>query len=465
MHAQYPIIKRSEGSTSLSTSAIKWPLLRTLMAEMIQFHCPACRTLLRLPLELAAQKGPCPTCRREIIAPDPYRGIGAFEVPAPLNKDRTEPFTPFVESPPLVPMKATSESPPVSKVDVLVAEETPLAPPIKMPPPAEVGPLESAEQLVKSELKYSPSPAPQKTILVLSCLLSFAVALAMGYALGVRSTQYFMRVPPSNPFNFPSSHSEKPATPQPPTQSEPTPIIVKPIIQKTEEIAPVAESPKPEKITPPVKVSAAAEASLRAFLEAPDWATRNAHVLFPNKIKDAMEAYSHEVPDGPTAYKSISVKQSQTDETTGNTLFIFQVSTEKFPSGIPVAILETPRGWLVDWRSFVEFRDDQFKQFVDGPAGKTGRFHVIVRTPPPAHAANTMNEYFSSYLLDPPMPGRQQLAFVKKSSAASDTFNAATQNSGIFTPVLEVKKLKTPDGQNYLEITKIIANDWLPRDQ
>ena len=420
------------------------------MAEVIQFNCPACGTMLRLPLEMAAQKGPCPTCDREIIAPDPYRGIGALQAPVAEAPAIPEPFVPFADSPPLVP-KAPEIAAPV-------------------PPPAPV--QEIAPPVIQETVPAPTVPVPQvmalqepgKAILVLSCLLSGAVALAVGYALGVRSTQYFMRVPPATSLNTPIQQTEKPVEvippvpkpePAPAVKPEPTPIFVKPII----------ETPPPEKAQPPEKVSAAAEASLRAFLEAPDWATRNAHVLFPQAVRSAMEAYSHEMPDGPTPYKSISVKQSQTDEKTGNTLFIFIITTATIPSGIPVAVAETAQGWLVDWQSFVEFRDDQFGKFSDGPANQTKRFHLIVSSPPPARAANTENEHFVSFLLDPPFPGRQQLAFVKKKSEACAICQAATASGGIFTPIIEVTKRTTPDGKGYLEILKVIATDWLPKEK
>ncbi len=171
-----------------------------------------------------------------------------------------------------------------------------------------------------------------------------------------------------------------------------------------------------------------------------------------------MEACSREVSDGPTPYQSISLKQSEVDDATGNTLFIFLVVTAKFPSGIPVAVVETPQGWRVDWQAFVEFRDDRFKKFAEEPADQIGRFQLIVSAPPPARAANTENQHFVSFLLDPPYPGRQQLAFVKRDSEACTIFQSATANGQIFTPVLEVAMRTTPDGKSYLEIIKELAH-------
>lgn len=343
------------------------------MAEMIQFNCPSCGTLLRLPRAMAACQGPCPNCGREIIAPDPDRGTGAHEA---------------------------------------IAE-------VAVPPVVVI---------------------PRRKIPVFSYLLTGA----LGFALGVISNQYFAPTPAVTP----PVKAEKPlviAEPPPPAPEPPKTVIEK--------------SPEP-----PAKASATAEASVRAFLDAPDWAARSAYVLFPEKVRGAMEAYSREAPDGPTAFKSVSVKHSHIDEQTGNTLLIFYVATETFPAGIPVAIKETSGGWLVDWQSFVEFRDQLFQKFVDGPTDRTGSFHLVATVPPPERAAKTGNEHFSSFLLQSPLDAKPQLAFVKKSSEIFTTFESATKDGAMFTPLLEVAKRQTADGKNYLEVLKVTATDWLPRE-
>lgn len=47
------------------------------MPDVIQFHCPACCITLKVPLEAAGQKGPCPHCQQMILAPNPYTGVPA----------------------------------------------------------------------------------------------------------------------------------------------------------------------------------------------------------------------------------------------------------------------------------------------------------------------------------------------------------------------------------------------------
>ena len=97
-------------------------------------------------------------------------------------------------------------------------------------------------------------------------------------------------------------------------------------------------------------------------------------------------------------------------------------------------------------------------------ADKSGRFHLSVATPPKDRAVSTENEYFSSFLLQAPLAKTAQLAFVKKGSETFNLFQAAVAGGVPFTPVLEVAKRKTADGQNYFEVTKVIATDWLPSE-
>ncbi|RYD21088.1 MAG: hypothetical protein EOP88_12670 [Verrucomicrobiaceae bacterium] len=487
------------------------------MAEVIQFHCPACGMTLRLPLAMAAQQGPCPNCDREIVAPDPYHGIGAFLAPVLPPPPVPEPFTLFVETPPLVPRHEEHETmrhpvyqqpeplpapppvqfpayqpepfppyqaePPFPLPEPLhpfsepapVAQEPFSLPPVEPEPdpPAPAAVAESSACLVETERSRS------RLILLFACLVTGLVALVFGILLGALGTRFFAPIPPYKPTNFgPPSQPEQPAAPEVPA---PTPT---PAATPEQPAPPSPEPPKPEppatpapeasnpEPTPepepppavPAKVSAGAEAALKAFLEAPDWAARSAHVLAPDKVKAAMEAYSREVPDGPTAYRTITVKQSEVDESTRSTIFIFMVTTERHQQGIPVAVKETPGGWLVDWLAFVEFRDDLFQKFTDGPVDKTGFFHLIVTRPPEKRAEETENEHFSSFVLQSPVSGKGQLAFIRKGTSAYETVHAATEGGTAFTPVLEVRKSKTAEGQSYFEVMAVKANDWFPRE-
>lgn len=380
----------------------------------------------------------------------------------------------------MVPPMARSESP--------AFEPFALEPPVPEAHP----PLEEPE-LVAAVAPASPTPAavpaptpsascPHRAAFLPALVLTAVISLLAGYLAGSRPGGFAPREADAGGKSQAAPAATKPESTiaaQPPVSPDAAPspiqepVLVKPAIQPEPATPPpvVKTTPPKEEIQPepspaeePKKASAMAEAALRAFLEAPDWSTRAAHVLYPEKVRAAMEAYSRGVQDGPTPFVSLSVENSYTDKQTGSTLFIFKVVTESIPSGFPVAVSETRNGWNVDWKTFVEFRDDHFRKFADGPPDKTARFHLIASAPPADRAAGAENEHFSPILLDPPVPGRQRLAYVRKSTDVHAKLKAATAGGAIFTPVLEVAKRSAPDGRSYLEVLSIAATDWLPAE-
>ncbi|MES2439751.1 MAG: hypothetical protein V4584_11815 [Verrucomicrobiota bacterium] len=413
------------------------------MAEVIQFNCPACGTMLRLPLEMASRQGPCPTCDREIVAPDPHRGIGAYEVAIAPPPKEIEPFRIFADSPPLVPKEPEPAAAEMEESEPVEVESPPMAAETDGPPPAVVPPPGGPRRLWP--------------ILVPSCLASAVIGGVVVHSFIARAPRPPIFIPPASLPVLPAPAVEKEVVVAELKKPEPAP---EPVVEETEsEVAPIEEKASQE------KASAPAEATLRAFLDAPDWAARSAYVLSPDKVCGAMEAYSREVPDGPILYQSISVKQSHLDEKTGATLFIFFVATEKHPKGIPVAVKETPGGWLVDWPAFVEFRDGLFQKFVEGPIDQTGDFHLVVSRPPAERAASTENEHFSSFLLQSPLDAKPQIAFVRKSSQVAAEFEAQLATAGSFQPVLEVVKRKTSGGRGYFEVLSVKEVDWFPKEK
>lgn len=438
------------------------------MAELIQFPCPACRTTLRLPLAMAGRSGPCPRCGRDLIAPDPFQGLGARES-RPVQS--VDPIRGIAE-----PLRAATmhdrETVVAGEVpNTEIESEVPASPDWKTRPSAMGHPSSPTPPVAAA--RSATGSGVQPAVLVLSLLLTAVVCLVSGYLLGLRSDWLVARTP--FPV-LPRIEPDQPMKAAPPA----APVLVKPapLLDQAGDTSKVSSPPvgspqerpsseaiphAPDPATAPTKASALAEAALEAFLDAPDWAARSAHVLRPGQVRSAMEEYSRRQPDGPTSWKSISVENSYTDKSTGLTLFIFKVTTELHPSGFPVAVAESDSGWNVDWESFVEFRDDHFKSFTGGPPERSGRFHVLVSAPSEPRAANTANEHFASFLLDPPLPGRQELAYVRKDAEIYPQLAAATANGGIFTPVIELAKRRTPDGKTYLEITGIVKNDWLPR--
>ena len=112
------------------------PQLHTLfMEEIIQFHCPVCQILLRVPAAAAGRQGPCPVCGRSILAP-----------PAAVS----DPFKPFPGS-----SSATDRRPPLP----------PRPEPFSTQPPSSSGPPSpSLASVFPAPPPLPPPPAPQEPI-------------------------------------------------------------------------------------------------------------------------------------------------------------------------------------------------------------------------------------------------------------------------------------------------------------
>ena len=394
------------------------------MADLIQFHCPACGVTLRLPLSMAGSKGPCPRCARLILAPEPERGLGARILPTRIETPLQEPQE-----------IAVTDAPAPVKVDEVPAGV--------LPPPA--NPQVPADQA-----------RPHLAIFVLSLALTAIISLAAGFLLGSRKQGNLTDELPLPPVVRASSHVD-PEIPAPPKV-----MLVKPPVEPTA-VEPIPSVPGPEAGKPGnVQSSVAAETALKAFLAAPDWMTRSAYAMFPGRVRPAMETYSHRVPDGPMKFTEIKRQDAILDQETGTSYFVFYVFTDKHPHGIPTVVAETKSGWLVDWEAFVEFRDEHFKAFAEGPTGQTGRFHLLVSVPPAPRAANTENEYFASFLIGPPGTEAARIAYVRKNSEAFVKLSDSLKSNEVFAPVLDVAKRATPDGKTFLEISTVVAPRWLP---
>jgi len=290
--------------------------------------------------------------------------------------------------------------------------------------------------------------------MVLSCLLCSTLAFVAGFSTGRRIADQ------PSPIRGP-----KQAEP-PLAQTEPVPIP-KPIPVRTRipdvptEIATDISTSAPDEST-----SIGPEATLKAFLNADGWAARSAYVMFPENIRERMVAHSQMSDDGPIDTTDVSLFEI-TEQA-----HIFNVATPKIPEGFPVAVSRDGNSWLVDWETFIEFHDDRFNRFATGKDGDHGVFHLLVK--PTKDEGN--DALFNRYLLNPPMPDREQSAYIKKGTVALARLEGvfdrqAGQNEKIFNKLLEgqgppmvlaLTYKVNSEGRSYLLIEDVIAIGWGP---
>ncbi|HVJ45355.1 MAG TPA: hypothetical protein VM511_03145, partial [Luteolibacter sp.] len=128
------------------------------MPDLIQFDCPSCAATLRIPLEMAGLRGPCPLCEREIVAPNPYTGIGAHFPPhQPLPEIEALENIVVAPEPIRLPVPEPEAAPAPTPVEIPVQEASPPISdrPIESPPLTEPAPTPS-----QSPPNPSAAPAP-----------------------------------------------------------------------------------------------------------------------------------------------------------------------------------------------------------------------------------------------------------------------------------------------------------------
>jgi hypothetical protein len=326
--------------------------------------------------------------------------------------------------------------------------------PVPDPRPAEPEPrsvLETFDDGLPTDFdnprpEYAPEP-PRKgisvTALVLSCLVVGALAAGGGYMIGRKQSEA-SRV----------ASQGKDQEPAPLRAAVPLKTWLPPRGKKTPDTA--AASPT---VAGPTSV-------LKAFLTAPGWAARSAHVIASEQVHQSMAVQASIHGDGPIDTTEISLLQD------GENSHVFLVKTEKIPGGFPVALARTGDGWLVDWRTFSEFFYDRFKAFAAEPSGKPETFHLLVNRGEAGADENT-----ATFRLNPPMPGREQLAKVRKDSSAyatlvevfeqqeeldPDTFRELTAAQGL--PLVVVLSSRgNGNGGTSLWIDDVIAVGWGPQ--
>lgn len=128
---------------------------------------------------------------------------------------------------------------------------------------------------------------------------------------------------------------------------------------------------------------AAARRVLMAFLQARDWRERVKWCEEGDRLREELEAYDRRAGDG--AYFPLSVDHIASAPLPDGlrTVQVFQVAFADLPQGFPVPVRQTVRGWRLDGRTFMEFRESRLKNFLDDYREAPAVFRVRLRWLPP----------------------------------------------------------------------------------
>jgi len=291
----------------------------------------------------------------------------------------------------------------------------------------------------------APRSRPKRFAWVAPCVLTALAFSTAGYFLGKSQ-----RPTPAAT----KSKSLQPETPGPASQAGAAPANPAPL-------EPPPPPPEPEKLN--------ADATLQAFLAAPNWTTRAKHVLAADEVRELMAKHAAEAGDGPIEATDVELTHVEGKD------YIYTVHTTAFPKGFPVAVVETDEGPKVDWEAFVGFHDDSFQKLIAGAAGRSGIFHVLAKPEPVA--PGDAESYYVRYRLAVPMSDEGHVAWIRKDSTSLPRMRPIFEGTGSVKKeevdkmlkregipmVLSLLKKETNDGRTFLEIGEFIALGWGPR--
>lgn len=463
--------------------------------EVIQFHCPICRILLRVPASSADVPGPCPACGKRISAPprasdpfQPFPATAAHEpappvsvaplpelVPTPGPPGPAAPQTPTPEGDPRPYFRRPPEPVPAAPFSEPEPAPSPAPPSEPEPIPAAPDPLPEATPLPPEDVWESPPtavPVPR---------------LAETEEQGMFTSAHPTPASPSSPF--------KPETPGPSTASESTPdhprtelpalgrlrwavlILASLLFFLIGLVTGQLLALRGNCLAAPIFRTTPAPASEATDLPAPDAAPTLPPLISPPppseppstpdpaeiarpddpipRSREILEAFL----DAPTWEKRLPhvldpdrlrERMQQHAAETGDGpiaytgiegpvvapgLHRFDVTTPALPRGFPVTLFQQGEDWKIDWDMFREFHDDAFRHFAAGTGGDEGSFHLFVK---PDDAGN---ENYRAYQLTAPIEGRSYVAFAKRGSLAAAKLDAvfsneADQESPVFQQML-----------------------------
>jgi len=454
--------------------------------EPVRFPCPACGASLRAPAAAEPLRGPCPHCDVEIIGP---AGDQAPRRAAPQPPGTFAPFPGVIRKPataseppsPATNRTATAETAAATETKVPAGTSVPIAKPAAptTPPPPTV-PLRPPHPEDPPE---PPPPTPPTTPAAAEPATSVGTTEDAGTPPRSRAGRWIAAAIIAALLagaialiaNFPTPAESSAELPPPATPPDPTPPGTEPYAEPEATSSPApppaavdeAWSPPPDDDPPDAEAGVLGpRATLEAFLDAPDWEARAAHVVSPEAVGERMREVAESEGDGPIAYESIELRQVNEDS------HIFQLHTEAMPDGFPVAVLRTGESWRVEWQSFHEFHRDRFGRFAAGELGDRGLFHLMIKPldePAP-------NRLFHAYQVSPPLPdrtrtayaredarvyGRLQAIFSTEAGLESDDFRDLMQGPGL-PVVVELSYHARPDGQSFLRLERLVANGWGP---
>ncbi|MBP7951205.1 MAG: hypothetical protein KA004_16255 [Verrucomicrobiales bacterium] len=199
---------------------------------------------------------------------------------------------------------------------------------------------------------------------------------------------------------------------------------------------------------------------LEQFLAAPNWRKRIAFCQHAELLQPEMENYYRTHADASVKTDSIDYLTSQPTPEGGYRFHLFQVSPTG-GTGFPVSVEQTAGGFLVDWRSFVEFKDLLLPKFFEKYTEEIGTFRGVLRR---AHYFGTdvpAQERKICFTIEPPVPGYTNHVWLDADNHRLLNKLGERKDWGVEShPVVALRWVKEKNDTAYVTLWDVAADNW-----
>lgn len=436
------------------------------MNDFVSFTCGACQATLSIPAELAGISGPCPFCGTNVTSPKPETADITVPVPSAAAAR---------ESPP------EPEARPWYQAQLMSNDETVVVRPRRTGWMVAAGIVIFVGGVAGVWKLWEPDQntrARDESVKNNRTVLTPSVESPRSRPEVLATAKADILPPPGD--NIPE------------TILTPAPVAiarnVSTVASGVPAVAPVlAAQPKPQLPAPPppepsgpmskeekeirsiVPASGHLESpgtALIRFFAAKTWQERLRYSLEPGKVGKMMDAYYKEHADGPIVPEDIELTRMEpVEDDFKRHYFAFLVYMPGKEEGIPISVEETKAGCLVEWRSFIEGKDELLAKFCHGWRKEAETFRVLIRR----------GHYFES---DVPTQDRREVFDINSPDGAGPYKMWADKNSAVYSKyfaagertkwdissmmVLTLQWEKTDKGEEFIRLQDVVADSWHP---
>jgi hypothetical protein len=204
-----------------------------------------------------------------------------------------------------------------------------------------------------------------------------------------------------------------------------------------------------------------AQSAVEALITASDVDTVVPLIFAGEDFREALKSYHETRPLRPLRDAVIERQFDGKVPETGARAFIFSVVHPSHPRGFPVSAEATPDGYKIDWESYIQWRDEWLRGFIENrPQGPFPLFVVLRRT----HYFNDDVPQLDGKLafkVASAVPGDAgTTVFVEKASPTGRSLAETYEWGKIYFPVVELEWRSENGAGPFVRLNRVLRPTW-----